>query len=210
MSETLGLRDRKRQQTMRRIQRTALDLFDERGFDGVTIEQIAEAAEVSPSTVYRYFGTKESLIIDDDADDEMRQWLAELLEHEDLHDALATMINSVSESDYAALTAQMERRARYLQVPSVRAAALLDMERFCHFLTDRLVERNDPPRTRFGAHVLATATAWGLFAAVESWVAGQRERDVRSTVLAAIDVLRGSAAGVPSGADSDDGGRAGL
>ncbi|HEY7594201.1 MAG TPA: helix-turn-helix domain-containing protein, partial [Actinophytocola sp.] len=40
---------------MRTIQEQALDLFDARGFDAVTIEEIAAAAEVSPSSVYRYF-----------------------------------------------------------------------------------------------------------------------------------------------------------
>ena len=48
-----GLRERKRHAAMRHIQRTALDLFDERGFQQVSVEQIAETAEVSPSSVYR-------------------------------------------------------------------------------------------------------------------------------------------------------------
>ncbi len=56
---------------MHQIQTTALALFAERGFDQVTIEQVAEAAEVSPSTVYRYFGTKEGLVIHDEYDDRL-------------------------------------------------------------------------------------------------------------------------------------------
>jgi AcrR family transcriptional regulator len=60
---------------MRTIQERALDLFDERGFDRVTIEEIA-AAEVSPSSVYRYFGTKEGLIVADEFD----SWSSEAVE----------------------------------------------------------------------------------------------------------------------------------
>ena len=48
---------------MRRIQEVALDRFDKRGFEDVTIEQIAEAAEVSPNSVYRWFGTKKQVVL---------------------------------------------------------------------------------------------------------------------------------------------------
>jgi len=58
-----GLRHRKRAAAMERIQAVALDLFDERGYQSVTVEQIAEASEVSPSSVYRYFGTKEQIVL---------------------------------------------------------------------------------------------------------------------------------------------------
>jgi len=58
-----GLRHRKRAAAMERIQAVALDLFDERGYQAVTVEQIAEASEVSPSSVYRYFGTKEQIVL---------------------------------------------------------------------------------------------------------------------------------------------------
>lgn len=60
---TTGLRHRKQLAAMRRIQEVALGLFDERGYGSVAIEQIAEASEVSPSSVYRYFGTKEQLVL---------------------------------------------------------------------------------------------------------------------------------------------------
>lgn len=58
-----GLRHRKRAAAMARIQAVALDLFDEHGYQAVTVEQIAEASEVSPSSVYRYFGTKEQIVL---------------------------------------------------------------------------------------------------------------------------------------------------
>ncbi|MCV2393126.1 TetR/AcrR family transcriptional regulator [Actinotalea sp. M2MS4P-6] len=58
-----GLRHRKRTAAMARIQAVALDLFDERGYEAVTVEQIAEASDISPSSVYRYFGTKEQIVL---------------------------------------------------------------------------------------------------------------------------------------------------
>ncbi|MFF3873236.1 TetR/AcrR family transcriptional regulator [Streptomyces sp. NPDC001978] len=62
MAEAMGLRERKKQQTARRIHRIAVALFVERGFDNVSVQEIADASEVSKMTVFNYFGTKEDLV----------------------------------------------------------------------------------------------------------------------------------------------------
>ncbi len=58
----MGLRERKKRQTAMRIYRTAIELFTERGFDDVSVQQIADAADVSKMTVFNYFGSKEDLV----------------------------------------------------------------------------------------------------------------------------------------------------
>ena len=63
-----GLRERKKAKTRAAIQRHALQLFREQGYEDTTVEQIAEAAEVSPSTFFRYFRTKEDVALYDDLD----------------------------------------------------------------------------------------------------------------------------------------------
>lgn len=60
----MGLRERKKLQTRRRLLAVAMKLFDERGFDAVSVAEIAEAAEVSKMTVFNYFGSKEDLVFD--------------------------------------------------------------------------------------------------------------------------------------------------
>ena len=57
-----GLRERKKEQTRRHIADTARALFAERGFERVTVAEIARAAEVSDQTVFNYFPTKEDLV----------------------------------------------------------------------------------------------------------------------------------------------------
>lgn len=60
-----GLRERKKQQTFQQLRHVAFELFEQQGFEATTIEEIAARANVSPRTVYRYFGTKHDLVIAD-------------------------------------------------------------------------------------------------------------------------------------------------
>ncbi|GAA1653991.1 TetR family transcriptional regulator [Nonomuraea maheshkhaliensis] len=59
-----GLRERKKEQTRRRIAEVALRLFDERGYDAVTVNEVAEAAGVAKVTLFAYFPSKDSLVLD--------------------------------------------------------------------------------------------------------------------------------------------------
>ncbi|MFI6480827.1 TetR family transcriptional regulator [Nonomuraea sp. NPDC050663] len=59
-----GLRERKKRETRERISDVATGLFMARGFEEVTIAEIAKAADVSVNTVFNYFGTKEDLFLD--------------------------------------------------------------------------------------------------------------------------------------------------
>jgi AcrR family transcriptional regulator len=63
-----GWRERKKAKTKAAIQQHALRLFREQGYDATTVEQIAEASEISPSTFFRYFPNKEDVVIYDDLD----------------------------------------------------------------------------------------------------------------------------------------------
>ncbi|MET7290150.1 TetR family transcriptional regulator [Streptomyces sp. NPDC005573] len=63
MSEQTGLRARKRERTRDAIGDAAVSLFLERGFDNVSVNEIAAAAEISKPTLFRYFPTKEDLVL---------------------------------------------------------------------------------------------------------------------------------------------------
>jgi len=67
-SPVRGLRERKKARTRASVQTIALNLFSRQGYDATTIEQIATLAEISESTFFRYFPTKEHLVISDDLD----------------------------------------------------------------------------------------------------------------------------------------------
>ncbi|MFE4974032.1 TetR family transcriptional regulator [Kitasatospora sp. NPDC056651] len=64
----LSLRERKKLKTRQTIRREAYRMFTEQGYENTTVEQIAAAAEISPSTFFRYFATKEDLVLSDEYD----------------------------------------------------------------------------------------------------------------------------------------------
>src|SRR5919198_6745119 len=62
MATEPGLRERKKQRTRQLLADTARQLFSERGFENVSVAEIARAAEVSQATVFNYFPSKEDLV----------------------------------------------------------------------------------------------------------------------------------------------------
>lgn len=124
----IGLRQRKKARTRAAIQKEALRLFKEQGYDATTIEQIAEAAEVSPSTFFRYFPTKEDVVLYDVLDPVLlkayRTQPADLSPIQALRAAFRKVFDRLP-ADERAL--QEERAVLIFATPELRARMLDDL-----------------------------------------------------------------------------------
>lgn len=167
----VGLRERKKVRTRAAIQHEALRLFRDQGYEATTVEQIAEAAEVSPSTLFRYFPTKESLVLTDDYDPRLvaafRSEPVRLGPVEAMRGALRTVFAGLGEEDLADMRARAELT---LSVPDLRAAMLDQFAGTMRQVVELLAERVGRSADDFGISTLAGAVVGVMIAAEFYWV----------------------------------------
>lgn len=146
--QELGLRERKKQRTRQTVSDVATGLFIQRGFDNVTVAEVAKAADVSVNTVFNYFSTKEELFLD------WLPWLEQTLcnvvrDRESGESAVAAVRRNflvwLEQRDYrSGLTDGM---VPYLQTveasPALMSHLRQGMDRMRRLLADRLMEETD-------------------------------------------------------------------
>lgn len=180
----LGLRERKKLKAMRRIQEVALDLFDEHGYGAVTIERIAAAAEVSPSSIYRYFGTKEQIILYDESDPAMLRAFDEELAHHGPAEAIRRSLALIGEQLLSGDEAFIRRRMHYMMSePAVRAGIARQMEEADAVIREILARRTDRAVGDLDVRVVTASVVAGFVAAVEYW----HDTDYREPLDAVLD-----------------------
>lgn len=165
-----GLRERKKAKTRALIQEHALRLFRTQGYDETTVGQVAEAAEVSPSTVFRYFPTKPDLVIYDALDESwieaFRSQPSELSALQALRASIRTGLGAVVGDD---LALQLERERLMRSVPELRAAMLDEFVRTLNEIAALLAERTG--RAVDDDYVVALAGAV-LGVSIAAWLGG--------------------------------------
>ncbi|QBI56511.1 TetR/AcrR family transcriptional regulator [Streptomonospora litoralis] len=176
-----SLRERKRRRARESIVEAAFELFTEHGFEGVTVADIAERAEVGRATFFRHFGDKQEVVFGDDPDietavaEEARRLPAPDPIGDSLPDALAYLRRFA-----ALLVARMtENPAAYrlherivAETPELRARSLLKQRRYAEAMTTLLVERGADVRTAR----LAAETALACYYAGHATAGGDPAR----------------------------------
>jgi AcrR family transcriptional regulator len=188
-SPPVGLRERKKARTRAALREHGMRLFREQGYAETTIEQIAEAADVSPSTFFRYFPTKEDLVLVDDLDPVLIAALeAQPIEKSPIaavRDAIADVLAELTDEDRQR---ELQRHELMLSVPELRATLMDEFRRTIDMMAEAVARRLGRPADDFEVRVFSGAVIGATISTFESPVHSFE------TTLRALDFL---AAGLP-------------
>jgi AcrR family transcriptional regulator len=158
MNARESLRERKKARTRASLREHALRLFREQGYPATTVEQIAAAAEVSPSTFFRYFPTKEDVVIQDDMD--ARLFASFERQPPDLA-AVAALRAALREVAASFTPGELEQLAEafalQVTVPEIRVRMLDETNRMMHLMTEALAKRTGRPADDLAVRTFAGA-----------------------------------------------------
>jgi len=167
-SSATGLRERKKARTRAALRDHGLRLFREQGYAATTIEQIAEAAEVSPSTFFRYFPSKESVLLADDLDPVMLEALA----RQPANLSPLAAVRKAAEATFATMSEdqwEVERTPQRLMfsIPEIKSAHYDEYYRTVRTLAEALSRRLGRDRDDFELRVFAGALTGAMMGLVD-------------------------------------------
>ncbi len=189
-----GLRERKKARTRAAIREHALRLFREQGYSSTTVEQIADAAEISPSTFFRYYPTKEDVVLQDDFD----ILALEAFEAQPAGLSPIAAFRAAAAAAFGALTpgelAQFRETTELtMSVPEIRARAMDEFARTIEFMAAAVARRVGREPSDFAVRNLAGAMIGVIMSATMPWA-----RLTGEDLLAQIDAaLAHLEAGLP-------------
>jgi AcrR family transcriptional regulator len=190
LSAPLGLRERKKLKTRRAIRAAAFGLFAEHGYEATTVDQIAAAAEVSPSTFFRYFPTKEDLVITDDYDPLLEAAFRARPADEPLLDSLrAAMIGPLREVLAGERDEMLLRMRLYREVPAIRARSLVEQDRTSERMRQLLAERTGRERDSLELRAVVSAILAASAEAVQYWAEYDGVDDVADLLESALTAV---------------------
>jgi AcrR family transcriptional regulator len=180
----MSLRERKKLRTRNAIRRATYRLIAQEGYEATTVEQIAEAAEVSPSTVFRYFPVKEDIVLTDEYDPVMADILRGRPADEPVLESLRFVIVEGLRSMLRDQPEEVYARTRLMvDVPSIRARMSESMSATTQILTQVLAERTGRDPARLELRLFVTAVIGTLREVTIYW----GERDFQDDVFALVD-----------------------
>jgi len=177
-----GLRERKKARTRASIREHALRLFREQGYQATTVEQIAAAAEVSPSTFFRYFPTKEDVVLQDDMDTRMIEALdrqpAGLSPLGAVRAATREMFAAYTAADVEVLT---QTTALTMTVPEIRTRALDEFARTINVIGEAVAKRAGRSPDDLAVRVMAGAIVGAIMSITMPWEGWSDQQTLEGT-----------------------------
>ena len=184
-----GLRERKKRKTKASIQREALRLFKKRGYEETTIEDIAEAAEISPSTFFNYFPTKEDVVVYDEYDPMMFSILTDAPAGETVRHSIRRVLEAFGEILEKDRDDILERSRLVLEVPELRARIWEELERARDLFAGVIATRTGRDASDFDIQVVGMTLVGIAFQAGVEWVRIGGEGNMADLFRRAMEVV---------------------
>jgi len=185
----IGLRERKKRKTRDSIQRTALRLFEKQGYEQTTIEQIAAAVEISPSTFFNYFPTKEEVVLYDAYDPMAIRMFLERPKDEPLNVGIRQVLEGLAATFERDEHMILARGRLIMEVPELRARLWDEVERTQGMLAQMLAERTGRARDDFELRVTARVVTGAMLEAALDWMRTNGRHGLVELLNRALDVL---------------------
>ncbi|MFD5894325.1 TetR/AcrR family transcriptional regulator [Streptomyces sp. NPDC060366] len=191
----LGLRERKKLKTRVAIREATYRLIDEQGYETTTIEQIAAAAEVSPSTLFRYFPTKEDIVLTDEFDPVMEAAVRARPAGEPPLEAVRSVLRQTVETILEDQPREFGRRSRLmLEIPAVRARMTETMAETSLLLSRAVADRTGRKEGDLEVLVFTASVLAALREVTIYWAEHGQKDDLAVLVDRALDTLKGGLA----------------
>ena len=186
-----GLRERKKQKTREAIQREAMRLFQENGYEETTIEQIAAAVEISPSTFFNYFPSKEDVVLYDAYDPMIVTMLATRPSDEPLGQAIRSVLTAIGTAMEKDRDVVYARSRLVVEVPDLRARGWEEMEKAQAFLATMVAARTGRDPEDFEIRVVMMSLVAAMMEATREWVRNDGKEDLSGLLSRAFDLVDG-------------------
>ncbi|MER5374152.1 TetR family transcriptional regulator [Streptomyces sp. NPDC002553] len=186
-----GLRERKKIKTREAIRAATYALVEEQGYDATTIEQIAERAEVSPSTVFRYFPAKEDIVLTDEYDAVLLEELRGRPADEPWADSIRHMLREAVRTGVEEDREVARLRTRLMvEVPAVRSRMMESMSATGRMLCTAIAERTGRDPDSLEVRVYAMSLLGGLMETSLYWAENGHRDDFADLVDRSLRVLQ--------------------
>jgi AcrR family transcriptional regulator len=189
-----GLRERRKQLTAAELEAAAYRLFGERGFENVTVDDIAAEADVSRRTFFRYFASKEDVLLADHFVQlrRLREAMESRPDDEPIVAALRNALLSMS-SDFEDRKELVVLRGRLMRdTPSLQARSLVHQKLWEEAMQDMVAERlGVDPVADLRPGVVSAATLAAMRVAFTTWLSADCTGDLIALTKEALDLLDG-------------------
>ncbi|MFT4199185.1 TetR family transcriptional regulator [Gordonia sp. (in: high G+C Gram-positive bacteria)] len=185
-----GVRAAKKARTRAAIRAAAMELFARQGYSATSVDEIAKAAGVSHTTFFRYFQSKEQVIVGDDLDEARTSALASILPGLSHFELLRQMISALFEVGLAdEWASNYDRIALINSDPELQLAYQAEGERAISEATEFIAEYTGVPTSDLHLQVFVAAVSGVMYHIANSGDATMTHEEARGRLLTAVDLL---------------------